>query len=178
MGELVAGQPALRIQTVVSLPLDMVSILSLLYRAVPGSDLDPWLLDARRRLRVALPYDHAFGLEPAQPLRERARADPAAGVLELGEAARALGKVVHEEGRPLGADDLGARRHRARRVMDGVHGANGRQCNYPNGSGHAGSFGIRTRAIAENGDGLHAWQMPTSQATERKTNASSIAKPH
>lgn len=50
MGELVAGQPALRIQTAVSLPLDMVSILSLLYRAVPGSDLDPWLVEARRRL--------------------------------------------------------------------------------------------------------------------------------
>lgn len=57
MGELVAGQPALRIQTVVSLPLDMVSILSLLYRAVPGSDLDPWLIDARRRLPDALRDD-------------------------------------------------------------------------------------------------------------------------
>ena len=40
------------------------------------------------------------------------------------------------------------------------------------------SFGIETRAIALNGDGLQAWQMPTSQATERKTNASSIEKPH
>lgn len=50
MGELVAGQPALRIETAVSLPLDMVSVLSLLYRAVPGSNLDPWLLEARRNL--------------------------------------------------------------------------------------------------------------------------------
>jgi DNA-binding transcriptional ArsR family regulator len=50
MGDLVAGQPALRIETAVSLPLDMVSVLSLLYRAVPGSDLDPWLIDARGRL--------------------------------------------------------------------------------------------------------------------------------
>lgn len=50
MGELVAGQPALDIQAVVSLPLDMVSALSLLYRAVPGSGLDPWLLEARRQL--------------------------------------------------------------------------------------------------------------------------------
>ena len=50
MGELVAGQPALRIETAVSLPLDLVSVLSLLYRAVPGSGLDPWLIEARRRL--------------------------------------------------------------------------------------------------------------------------------
>jgi DNA-binding transcriptional ArsR family regulator len=50
MGELVAGQPALRIETAVSLPLDLVSVLSLLYRAVPGSGLDPWLIDARTRL--------------------------------------------------------------------------------------------------------------------------------
>lgn len=50
MGELVAGSPALRITTAVSLPLNMVSILSLLYRAVPGSELDPWLIATRRNL--------------------------------------------------------------------------------------------------------------------------------
>lgn len=50
MGELVAGQPALRIETAVSLPLDLVSVLSLLYRAVPGSGLHPWLVAARDRL--------------------------------------------------------------------------------------------------------------------------------
>ena len=64
MGELVAGQPALRIETVVSLPLDMVSVLSLLYRAVPGSDLYPWLIAARQRLpepvRVDLDLLHGF----------------------------------------------------------------------------------------------------------------------
>src|SRR5918992_1681258 len=64
MGELVAGQPALRIETVVSLPLDMVSVLSLLYRAVPGSDLDPWLIAARQRLpesvRADLDLLHGF----------------------------------------------------------------------------------------------------------------------
>src|ERR671917_284501 len=57
MGDLVAGQPALRIETAVSLPLDMVSILSLLYRAVPGSNLDPWLVEARRRLPDAVRAD-------------------------------------------------------------------------------------------------------------------------
>src|SRR5215210_1787803 len=64
MGDLVAGQPALRIETVVSLPLDMISVLSLLYRAVPGSDLDPWLVGARRRLpepvRTDLDLLHGF----------------------------------------------------------------------------------------------------------------------
>jgi DNA-binding transcriptional ArsR family regulator len=57
LGELVAGQPALRIETAVSLPLDMVSVLSLLYRAGRGSDLDPWLVDARRRLPDSLRAD-------------------------------------------------------------------------------------------------------------------------
>ena len=54
MGELVAGSPALRITTAVSLPLNLVSILSLLYRAVPGSELDPWLIATRRALLPAL----------------------------------------------------------------------------------------------------------------------------
>lgn len=64
MGDLVAGQPALQIETAVSLPLDMVSVLSLLYRAVPGSNLDPWLVDARGRLpdpiRADLDLLHGF----------------------------------------------------------------------------------------------------------------------
>ena len=64
MGNLVAGQPALRIETAVSLPLDMVSVLSLLYRAVPGSDLGLWLVDARHRLpdsvRANLDLLHGF----------------------------------------------------------------------------------------------------------------------
>lgn len=64
MGELVVGQPALRIETAVSLPLDLVSVLSLLYRAVPGSGLDPWLIDARDRLpesvRADLDLLHGF----------------------------------------------------------------------------------------------------------------------
>ena len=64
MGNLVAGQPALRIETAVSLPLDMVSVLSLIFRAVPGSNLDPWLVEARRRLpdsvRADLDLLHGF----------------------------------------------------------------------------------------------------------------------
>src|SRR5215208_2450915 len=61
MGDLVAGQPALRIETAVSLPLDM---LSLIFRAVPGSNLDSWLVESRRRLpdsvRADLDLLHGF----------------------------------------------------------------------------------------------------------------------
>ena len=57
MGELVAGTPALVLTTAVSLPLDLVSALSLLYRAVPGSGLDPWLIATRRQLPAALQAD-------------------------------------------------------------------------------------------------------------------------
>src|SRR5688500_18186986 len=64
MGHLVVGQPALRIESAGSLPLDMSSVLSLTYRAVPGSDLDPWLVEARRRLpgpvRADLDLLHGF----------------------------------------------------------------------------------------------------------------------
>lgn len=50
MGELAAGTPALRLETLVSAPLNLVSVLSLLYRAGLRDDLDPWLTDARRTL--------------------------------------------------------------------------------------------------------------------------------
>ena len=57
MGELVIGRPALQVKTAVSLPLDMVSIMSLLYRAVPGSGLDRGLVAARRDLSRQLQED-------------------------------------------------------------------------------------------------------------------------
>jgi DNA-binding transcriptional ArsR family regulator len=64
MGELVVGKPALQVNFVVSLPLDLVSVMSLLYRAVPGSGLDPWLVAARRampaELRADLDLLHGF----------------------------------------------------------------------------------------------------------------------
>src|SRR5215210_6368847 len=50
MGELVVGRPALKVQYHVSGPIDLVSAMALLYRAVPGSGLDPWLITARRSL--------------------------------------------------------------------------------------------------------------------------------
>src|SRR3954469_25158524 len=57
MGELVVGRPALRLNYVISLPLDMVSVMSLLYRAVPGSGLDSWLVKTRRGLPEELRSD-------------------------------------------------------------------------------------------------------------------------
>lgn len=57
MGELVIGRPALQVSAAVSLPLDLVSAMSLLYRAVPGSGLDPWLVTTRRALPPHLQAD-------------------------------------------------------------------------------------------------------------------------
>lgn len=57
MGELVVGRPALQVRAAVSIPLDMVSVMSLLYRAVPGSGLDRWLIAARRALPRQLQED-------------------------------------------------------------------------------------------------------------------------
>ena len=82
------------------------------------------VLDTRRRLRVAPPHDDPLGLEPAQTLRQRPRADPRARVLELGEAPRAFREVVDDEDRPLRADDLARRGDRALSgLMDREHGA-------------------------------------------------------
>jgi len=57
MGELVVGRPALKLRFVVTAPLDLGSGLALLYRAVPGSGLDPWLVQARRALSPGLRED-------------------------------------------------------------------------------------------------------------------------
>lgn len=87
MGELVVGRPALQVKTALSIPLDVVSIMSLLYRAVPGSGLDPWLIATRRSLPRQLQEDldllHGFSgrllyymEEPVmwfEPLREDRR---------------------------------------------------------------------------------------------------------
>jgi DNA-binding transcriptional ArsR family regulator len=57
MGELIVGRPALQVKAGVNLPLDLVSVMSLLYRAVPGSGLDAWLIATRRALPVQLQHD-------------------------------------------------------------------------------------------------------------------------
>ncbi len=141
MGELVAGSPALRITTAGSLPLNLVSILSLLYRAVPGSELDPWLIATRRalppELKATVDLLHGFSgrllyyvEEPVMrfhPLRaDRLDAtfddlmrfmeeQPPAAYREM--AAHALARVHHDLGRP--ALDLdGANAAAWRRALD------------------------------------------------------------
>ncbi|MFN8665411.1 MAG: metalloregulator ArsR/SmtB family transcription factor [Thermomicrobiales bacterium] len=84
MGELVAGQPALRIESITSLPLEIVSSMSLLHRAVPGSTLDPWLIQAREGLppdlRANLDLLHGFSgrmlLYPEEPAMRFRPLDP------------------------------------------------------------------------------------------------------
>lgn len=124
MGELVAGAPALQIRTAVSLPLNLVSMLSLLYRAVPGSELDPWLLTTRRalppELRESIDLLHGFSgrllyyveepimrFHPLRPYRLDATFDdlmqflegePPAAYREMAE--HALARVHRDLGRP------------------------------------------------------------------------------
>lgn len=149
MGELIVGRPALQVKAAVSLPLDMVSVMSLLYRAVPGSGLDPWLIATRRGLPGHLQHDldllHGFSgrllyymEEPImrfEPLRED-RIDasiddlldyleslPSSSYREMVE--RALGRVHQDLGTglaaPGGDDDLEWRRF----IEPGITTANG-----------------------------------------------------
>ncbi len=130
MGELVVGRPALQVRTALSIPLDMVSVMSLLYRAVPGSGLDRWLIGARRALSVELQEDldllHGFSgrllyymEEPImrfEPLREERLGASIDDLLWfLGElhadefremAVRALDRVHHDLGTGLAAPAL------------------------------------------------------------------------
>lgn len=133
VGELVAARPALRLDFRVSLPLDLGSAASLLYRAVPGSGLDPWLVAARRALPAPLRADldllHGFSgrllyyleepvmrFEPLQPERGRATFGEFLAFLEgqpaeayFGMAVRAVSRVHQDEGGgvdpPRGADE-------------------------------------------------------------------------
>jgi DNA-binding transcriptional ArsR family regulator len=53
MGDRVATTDGPRHATLVSLPLDLVCVLSLLHRAVPESHFDPWLVETRSALAPA-----------------------------------------------------------------------------------------------------------------------------
>jgi DNA-binding transcriptional ArsR family regulator len=118
MGELVVGRPALQVKAAISIPLDMVSVMSLLYRAVPGSGLDSWLVAARRALPRRLQEDldllHGFSgrllyymEEPImrfEPLREDR-----------------VGASVDDLLWFLGELDADEYRHMAIRALDRVH---------------------------------------------------------
>lgn len=134
MGELVVGRPALKLNSVVSLPLDLVSVMSLLYRAVPGSGLDTWLVATRRalpdELRADLDLLHGFSgrllyymeepvmrFEPLRPDRLDAsidellaflRALPAVEYLDM--VANALDRVHRDLGTALTTPDWGDER--------------------------------------------------------------------
>lgn len=151
MGELIVGRPALQVNTAVSLPLDMVSVMSLLYRAVPGSGLDPWLISTRRELPGQLQHDldllHGFSgrllyymEEPImrfEPLRADRRDATIDDLLEFLEsqppiayremAERALGRVHQDLGTglaaPAGNDELEWRRF----IEPGITTANGEE---------------------------------------------------
>lgn len=138
MGELIVGRPALQVFAAASLPLDMVSVMSLLYRAVPGSGLDPWLVSTRRALPGQLQHDldllHGFSgrllyymEEPVmqfEPLREDRLDASVTDLLESLEALpsfafremaeRAIGRVHQDLGTglaaPHGNDELEWRR--------------------------------------------------------------------
>lgn len=134
MGELVVGRPALKLNYVVSLPLELVSVMSLLYRAVPGSGLDPWLVSTRRalpdELRADLDLLHGFSgrllyymeepvmrFEPLRPDQLNAGIDdvlsflrslPAAEYLDM--VANALDRVHHDLGTGLATPSWGDER--------------------------------------------------------------------
>jgi DNA-binding transcriptional ArsR family regulator len=50
MGELVVGRPALKLGFAVSVPLDLTSVISLVYRATDPRRFDRWLVEAREAL--------------------------------------------------------------------------------------------------------------------------------
>ncbi|GIW04093.1 MAG: hypothetical protein KatS3mg059_0713 [Thermomicrobiales bacterium] len=112
MGELVIGRPALQLNARVSLPLDLVSVMSLLYRAVPGSGLNRWLIAARRELPEELRADldllHGFSgrllyymeepvmrFEPLRPERLDAGFDDLIAFLERLPAEQYRSMVMH-----------------------------------------------------------------------------------
>jgi DNA-binding transcriptional ArsR family regulator len=57
MGELILGQPALKIAVNTSVPLDLTSAISLLVRATDGQRFDNWLVEARKRLDPEVRHD-------------------------------------------------------------------------------------------------------------------------
>jgi DNA-binding transcriptional ArsR family regulator len=57
MGELILGQPALKIAVNTSVPLDLTSAISLMVRATDEQRFDSWLVGARKRLSSEIRHD-------------------------------------------------------------------------------------------------------------------------
>ena len=76
------------------------------------------VLDAGRRLRIAVPGDDAGLLERPQTVGERSRAHSLADAFELSETARSAAELVDEQRCPFRSDDLAGGRDRAARKVD------------------------------------------------------------
>lgn len=57
MGELIVGRPTLKLEVAVSVPLDLTSAISLIYRATDPRRFDPWLVEARQTLDRDVQHD-------------------------------------------------------------------------------------------------------------------------
>lgn len=57
MGELIVGQPALKLEFAVSVTLDLTSAISLVYRATDPRRFDRWLVEARQSLDPEIQHD-------------------------------------------------------------------------------------------------------------------------
>lgn len=57
MGELIQARPALKLQFVASVPLDLVSAITLIHRATDSDRFDSWLVETRRSLNPAIRHD-------------------------------------------------------------------------------------------------------------------------
>ncbi|WP_448575958.1 ArsR/SmtB family transcription factor, partial [Thermomicrobium sp.] len=57
MGELLIGRPALKLEVAISVPLDLTSVISLVFRATDARRFERWLVEARKALGAEWEYD-------------------------------------------------------------------------------------------------------------------------
>lgn len=57
MGELLVGRPALKLDVAISVPLDLTSVISLVFRATDGRRFERWLVEARKALGTEWEHD-------------------------------------------------------------------------------------------------------------------------
>lgn len=57
MGELIQARPAIKLQFAASVSLDVVSAITLVYRATDSDRFDRWMVDARRSLDLVIRHD-------------------------------------------------------------------------------------------------------------------------
>lgn len=57
MGELLVGRPALKLEIAISVPLDLTSVISLVFRATDTRRFERWLVDARKALGAEWEHD-------------------------------------------------------------------------------------------------------------------------